>query len=63
MTDKELQEAIDKAREFMNLPAPTGGLLHKSKEQTQVTLRELEKVQLTRASMATEPTIMYMEKV
>jgi len=63
MTDKELQEAIDKAREFMNLPANIGGLLHKSKEHTQTMLRELEKVQLTRAGMATEPTIVRLEKV
>ena len=63
MTNKELQEAIDKGREFLNLPANTDGVLHKSKEQTQIMLRELEKVQLTRASMAIEPTIVRMEKV
>lgn len=57
MTDQELQVAIDHAREFMNLPANSGGLLYKSKEHTQTTLRELEKIQVTRAAMATAPTL------
>ena len=61
MTDSELQEAINKAREFMNLPANTGGLLHRSKEHTQTMLRELEKIQVERASMATQPALAQVE--
>lgn len=61
MTDKELQVAIDQAREFMNLPANIGGLLHNSKEHTQTTLRELEKIQVMRAGMATQPTLTQVE--
>ena len=61
MTDPELQEAIDKAREFMNLASPTGGLLHKAREHTQTMLKELERIQVARAGMATTPTITQME--
>lgn len=61
MTDQELQVAIDQAREFMNLPANSGGLLYKSKEHTQTTLRELEKIQVMRAGMATRPTLTQVE--
>ena len=61
MTDQELQEAIDKAREFMNLSSPTGGLLQKAREHTLIMLRELEKAQVTRALMATQPIINAME--
>ena len=61
MTDQELQQAIDKAREFMNLSSQPGGLLHKSREHTQTTLRELEKIQVVRAGMATQPTLTNVE--
>jgi len=57
MTDQELQVAIDHAREFMDLPAPIDGLLHKSKQHTQTILQELERIQVMRAGMATEPTL------
>ena len=61
MTDQELQEAINQAREFMNLASPTGGLLHKAREHTLTMLRELEKAQVTRALMATQPTLVDVE--
>jgi len=61
MTDKELQEAIDKAREFMNLASPAGGLLHGARAHTQIMLKELERIQVARAGMAIEPTITQME--
>jgi hypothetical protein len=61
MTDQELQQAIDKAREFMNIAANTGGLLHRSKEHTQTMLRELEAIQVVRAGMATQPTLAQVE--
>lgn len=57
MTDQELQEAIDKARAFMNLTSTQGGILHKARENTQVMLKELEKIQVTRAAMAAAPTL------
>lgn len=61
MTDAELQQAIDKAREFMNLSSSPSGLLHKSRENTQVMLKELEKIQVIRAGMATQPTLAQVE--
>lgn len=57
MTDQELQVAIDRAREFMDLPSTQGGLLHKAREHTQIVLIELEKIQVTRAAMAIAPTL------
>jgi hypothetical protein len=57
MTDDQLQEAINKAREFMNLAANHGGLLYKSREHTAKALEELEAIQVNRASMATQPTL------
>lgn len=62
MTDQELQEAINQAREFMNLASPAGGLLYKAREHTLTMLRELEKAQVTRALMATQPTLMTVEQ-
>ena len=61
MTDQELQVAIDHARKFMDLPANANGLLHASKQHTQTTLKELEKIQVVRASMATAPTLTQAE--
>jgi hypothetical protein len=61
MTDPELQEAINKAREFMNQSSSPGGLLHKCRENTQVMLKELEKIQVMRAGMATQPTLAQVE--
>jgi hypothetical protein len=61
MTDQELQVAIDHARKFMDLPANTGGLLHSSKQHTQTMLKELEKIQVARAGMATQPMLVQME--
>jgi hypothetical protein len=61
MTDKELQEAINKAREFMNIASPPGGLLQGSREHTQTILKDLERIQVMRASTATTPTITQME--
>jgi len=57
MTDQELQVAIDQARKFMDLSSSPGGLLHKAREHTQVTLKELEKIQVTRAMAAAMPMI------
>jgi hypothetical protein len=57
MTDQELQNAIDKAREFMNLSSTQGGILHQARENTRLALRELEKIQVTRAAMAAVPTL------
>jgi len=61
MTDDQLQEAINRAREFMNLTSTQGGLLYKSREHTAKALIELEAIQVNRASMATQPTLMRME--
>lgn len=61
MTDDQLQEAINQAREFMNLSSTQGGLLHKSREHTAKALIELEAIQVNRASMATEPTLIRVE--
>lgn len=57
MTDQELQEAINKAREFMDMPSTPGGILHRAREHTQSVLVELEKIQVMRAGMATQPTL------
>lgn len=62
MTDAELQLAIDQAREFMNLSSSPGGILHKAREHTQTTLRELEKIQVMRAGMATQPTLVTTDR-
>jgi hypothetical protein len=36
-------------------------LLHASKQHTQTTLKELEKIQVVRAGMATAPTLTQLE--
>lgn len=61
MTDQELQVAIDQARKFMDLPSTAGGILHKAREHTQTMLVELEKIQVMRAGMATQPTLTQIE--
>jgi len=62
MTDQELQEAIERAREFMNLASPAGSLLYKAREHTQAMLKELEKIQVIRAGMATQPMLANLEE-
>ena len=57
MTDPELQEAINRAREFMLHVGQPGGLLYKAREHTAKALTELEAIQVNRASMATMPTM------
>jgi hypothetical protein len=57
MTDQELQNAIDKAREFMNLSSTPGGILYQARENTRLALKELEKIQVTRAAMAYAPPL------
>lgn len=61
MTDQELQVAIDQARKFMDLPSTPGGILHSARENTQTALAELEKIQVMRAGMATQPTLTQIE--
>jgi len=61
MTDQELQVAIDQARKFMELSSMQGGFLHKARENTQIMLKELEKIQVMRAGMATQPTLTQIE--
>lgn len=61
MTDQELQVAIDQARKFMDMPSTPGGILHKARENTQIQLKELEKIQVIRAGMATQPTLTQVE--
>ena len=51
MTDDQLQEAINRAREFMDLESTPGGLLYKSREHTAKALIELEAIQVNRASI------------
>jgi hypothetical protein len=61
MTDDQLQTAIDKAREFMNLVATNGGLLYNARQHTAKVLIELEAIQVNRAAAATTPILMRME--
>ena len=51
MNNSQLQEAINKAREFMQLNSSPGGVLHSARQNTQRTLEELEKIQVMRAAM------------
>jgi hypothetical protein len=58
MTDQELQEAIDRARAFIatqldykNTPSPD------LKDATIKNIKELQAIQVTRAAMATAPTL------
>jgi len=61
VTNQELQTAIDKAREFMNLVATNGGLLYHARQHTAKVLIELESIQANRAAAATTPTLMRMD--
>lgn len=58
MNNNQLQEAINKAREFMQLNSQPGGILHNARQNAQVTLAELEKIQVMRAGMSLSPKIM-----
>jgi hypothetical protein len=57
MNDAQLQEAINKAREFMNIPATEHGLLWQARSNTKKQLEELEKIQIERACLASKPSI------
>ena len=56
MTDDQLQEAINRAREFM-MATSTSPLLNKSREHTAEALVELEAIQVNRANAATVPSL------
>jgi hypothetical protein len=62
MTDQELQVAIDSAREFLKNIGNAGGPLYEARQNTRIVLRDLEAIQVNRASMATQPTLMQMEE-
>ncbi len=55
MNNQQLQEAINKAREFVQVPSLEGGLLWKTREHTKETLAALEKLQVERAQLASKP--------
>ena len=57
MTDQELQNAIDSSREFIKAVGHTSGPLYEARHKTKLSLHELEKIQVTRAAMATAPTL------
>lgn len=57
MNNAQLQEAIDKAREFiLNAGVPSGPIWD-ARNQTVKALKELETVQATRAAMASQPKL------
>lgn len=63
MTDQELQEAVDKARAFLSVEwkayqAP----LKEAHAVTAKHLEQLEKIQVMRAGMATQPTLTQIEE-
>jgi hypothetical protein len=57
MTDQELQQAIDSSREFLKEVGRPSGPLYEARTKTKLALHELEKIQVTRAAMATAPTL------
>lgn len=63
MNNAQLQEAINKAREFMNIPSTEHGLLWQARNNTKKQLEELEKIQLERACLASRPTIEWKGKL
>lgn len=57
MTDQELQQAIDKARVFLSAEwKPYQAPLKEAHVVTAKNLEQLEKIQVMRAGMATQPT-------
>ena len=59
MNNKQLQEAIDKAREFVSRPADGMQSMLDSKKNSVEHLRKLEQIQLQRAAMVTAPLVSY----
>lgn len=58
MTNQELQQAIDKTREWLNPQLTTTQTPSlKAKEDAIAYLAELQKIQVTRAAMASAPTL------
>ena len=58
MTNAELQQAIDKTREWLNPQLTTTQTPSlKAKEDAVAYLSELQKIQVTRAAMAMAPTL------
>lgn len=62
MTDQELQVAIDSARDFLKNIGNAAGPLYEARDKTKLTLHELEKIQVVRAGMATQPTLTQVEE-
>jgi hypothetical protein len=63
MNNTELQDAINKAREFLKLEAKDGDALCMAKNITRKQLEELEKIQVARANMIHDPLIRLKTKL
>lgn len=57
MNNAQLQEAINKAREFILNTSASSGPIWDARQQTTRSLRELEAIQVMRAGMATKPIL------
>lgn len=57
MNNRQLQEAIDSARNFIALTGTPSGPLWDARAKTKLSLEELEKIQVQRAAMVTTSRI------
>jgi hypothetical protein len=57
MNNRQLQEAIDSARNFIALTGTPSGPLWEARSKSKISLAELEKIQVQRAAMANTPRI------
>jgi len=57
MNNRQLQQAIDSARNFIALTGTPSGPLWEARAATKKSLEELEKVQVIRANLAVTPRV------
>ena len=57
MNNRQLQQAIDSARNFIAIVGTASGPLYEAREVTKKSLGELERVQAIRANMAVTPRV------
>jgi hypothetical protein len=57
MNNRQLQEAIDSARNFIALTGTQSGPLWEARAKTKLSLVELEKIQVIRAGLMIKPSV------
>jgi hypothetical protein len=57
MNNRQLQEAIDKTRDFLTVTGTAAGPLYQAREESKKHLAQLEAIQRGRAQLASTPRV------